>query len=332
MAAPLSGKRVLDLGALCAQRPHALAASMAARLCAAYGADVVRPLPECGEPFAAYPPLLPEGGSALDRFLNLGKRRGSGAGAFHAAIGDSASLAAHGRGVPVRVRFSVFGPGEDPPMSELGLLALSGLLGIVGDAEGPPARLAGHQPAYAAGLAACTGLLAALLGGGGEVVEVSLFDVAAWLNWKVAAGALMSGSVPARGGGDWDVIAVEDGHVALVYQDRDWPALCDLVGDPRLRAEAFATRARRIKNRASLMAILRTWFAPRTRAEVTAAAQARRIPIGPVMWPVELLADPQYQTRSFLAPDGMPALPIRLDGERLVQEPAYALSRWPASA
>src|SRR5208337_185794 len=146
MAAPLSGKRVLDLGALCAQRPHALAASMAARLCAAYGAEVVRALPDGGEPFAALPPLLPEGGSALDRFLNLGKRLGSGAGEFHAAIGDSASLAAHGPGVPVHVRFSVFGPGEDPPMSELGLLALSGLLGIVGDAEGPPARLLGISP------------------------------------------------------------------------------------------------------------------------------------------------------------------------------------------
>ena len=46
MVAPLAGRRVLDLGAFCAQIPHALAASMAARLCAAYGAEVVRPVPD----------------------------------------------------------------------------------------------------------------------------------------------------------------------------------------------------------------------------------------------------------------------------------------------
>ena len=95
MVAPLAGRRVLDLGALCVQRPHALAASMAAKLCAAYGAEVVRPLPAGGEPFASLPPLLPGGGSALDRFLNAGKRTAGAEGRFDAAIGDSAALATH---------------------------------------------------------------------------------------------------------------------------------------------------------------------------------------------------------------------------------------------
>ena len=100
MIAPLAGKRVLDLGALCAQTPHALAASMAARLCAAYGAEVVRPVPASGEPFAQHAPLLPGGGSALDRFLNAGKRCGAVQGHFDAAIGDDAAL----RGVDALVK------------------------------------------------------------------------------------------------------------------------------------------------------------------------------------------------------------------------------------
>src|SRR5690349_1413365 len=160
MVAPLAGRRVLDLGARCAQVPHALAASMAARLCAAYGAEVVRALPKTGEPFANYAPLLPGGGSALDRFLNAGKRPGTASGDFDAAIGDEAAL--REVSARVKVRLSVFAPGNDPPMSELGLLAISGLLGIVGESEGPPARLAGHQVAYAAGLAASTAAMAAL--------------------------------------------------------------------------------------------------------------------------------------------------------------------------
>ncbi|WP_421994250.1 CoA transferase [Roseococcus sp.] len=322
MAAPLAGRRVLDLGALCAQRPHGLAASMAARLCASYGAEVVRPLPEGGEPLAQAAPLLPAGGSALDRFLNLGKQSGPATGRFDVAIGDDAALSAHAAGVPIRARISVFGPGEDPPMSELGLLALSGLLGIVGEAEGPPARLAGHQPAYAAGLAACTGILAALRAGGEEVVDVSLIDVATWLNWKVAAGVLVLGSSPVRGGAraDWYTVPVKDGHVALVYQEKDWPGLRAVVGDARLEEERFSTAAGRRQHRVEFLAILGPWFLARTRAEVTAAAQSRRVPVGPVKWPAELLADAQNRARGFLGADGMPVLPIGWNGRRVTPE------------
>ena len=54
----------------------------------------------------------------------------------------------------------------------------------------------------------------------------------------------------------------------------------------------------------------------RSRAEITAAAQARRIPIGPVLSPAELLADRQYAARHFLAGDGTPRLPLLVDGAR----------------
>jgi crotonobetainyl-CoA:carnitine CoA-transferase CaiB-like acyl-CoA transferase len=320
--APLAGRRVLDLGALCAQRPHALAASMAAKLCASYGAEIVRPLPAGGEPFATLPPLLPERGSALDRFLNTGKRPGPAAGRFDAAIGDTAALERYAADVAIKARISVFGPREDPPMTELGVLALSGLLDIVGDAPpAPPTRLAGHQAAYAAGLAVCTGLLAALRAGGDEIVDVSLFDVCVWLNWKTAADVLTLGGVPVRGTtATWFAVPAADGHVALVYQDKDWPQLRSLIDDPRLLDERFATGPARGANRSALMTIIGPWFAARTRDEITAAAQERRVPIGPVKWPVDLLMDPQYQARGFLAPDGTPALPLIWNGQRLAQE------------
>ena len=325
MPAPLAGRRVLDFGALCAQRPHALAASMAAKLCGAYGAEVVRPLPSDGvEPFASLPPLLPDGASALDRFLNVGKRPGPMTGRFDAAIGDSAALMAHAAGVPIKARLSVFGPDwPDPPMTELGLAALSGLLGIVGEAPpAPPSRLAGHQVAYSAGLATCTALLAALRAGGEEMVDVSLLDVTAWLNWKVAAGVMVMGSAPVRGSAKltWFTVPARDGHVALVYQDKDWPPLRDLIGDPRLIEERFATSAARGANRLALLEVIGPWFAARTRAEITAAAQAQRVPIGPVKWPAELLEDAQYRARAFLAADGTPALPVSWDGQRLARE------------
>lgn len=319
MAAPLANRRILDLGAFCAQLPHALAASMAAKLCGAYGAEVVRPVPVEGEPFARLTPLLPGGGSALDRFLNAGKRAGDASGRFDAAIGDTALLAQYAADVAVKIRISVFGPGNDPPMSELGLLALSGLLGIVGEPPpAPPIPLAGHQAAYAAGLAACTGLLAALRAGGDEIVDVSLFDVCVWLNWKTAADMMVIGGVPVRGTAtQWFTVAAKDGHVALVYQEKDWPPLRALIGDPRLEDPRFATAPLRGANRAALTEIIGPWFKARTRAEITAAAQARRIPIGPVKFPAELLTDAHYRARDFLTPDGTPALPLAWDGQRI---------------
>jgi crotonobetainyl-CoA:carnitine CoA-transferase CaiB-like acyl-CoA transferase len=319
MAAPLLGKRILDLGALCAQRPHGLAISMAAKLCVAYGATVVRPRPPGGDPLSRDAPLLPDGGSALDAFLNRGKHSHAAREPFDAAIGDSATLATHGSHAMVHVRISVFGAGEDPPVSELSLAALAGLLDIVGEVDGPPTRLAGHQLPYAAGLAACTGLLAALHAGGEEIVDVSLFDVAAWLNWKAAAGVLVLGSVLRRGNArnHWGIMAAQDGHIALVYQEKDWPALRDMVADTRLTEPRFATSAGRAEHRAALTAILRPWFAARSRADITRAAQQRRIPIGPVLWPAELLGDPQYRARGFLGEDGAPTLPLLWDGQRL---------------
>ena len=294
---PLAGKRILDLSAQCAQQPHALAAAMAGKLCALYGAEVVRPDGPMIDPT-----------QPLGRFLDAGKHpTGEG---FHAAIGDR-----NVAGAPILLRFSVFGPGQDPAMSELGLLALSGLLGIVGESHRPPAALAGHQPAYAAGLAGCTALLAALHAGGPETVDISLFDVTCWLNWKVAAAMMVMGEVPTRGGSraDWFTLPASDGHIALVYMEKDYPALRDMLAieDPR-----FETRAGRLTHRAEFETLIRPWFATRTREAITREAQSRRIPIGPVRTPAELLTDPQYAARGFVGPGGMPAMPFRANGVR----------------
>ncbi len=270
---------------------------MAGKLCALYGAEVVRP----------EGPMI-DAATALGRFLDTGKQpAGNG---FDAAIGDG-SVA----GADVLLRFSVFGPGQDPEMSELGLLALSGLLGIVGESHRPPAALAGHQVAYAAGLAGCTALLAALHAGGPETIDISLFDVTCWLNWKVAAAMMVMGEVPTRGGSraDWFTLPAADGHIALVYMEKDYPQLRDMLAIDDTR---FETRAGRLTHRAEFEALIRPWFAARTRDAITREAQSRRIPIGPVRAPAELLADPQYTARGFIGAGGMPAMPFRADGVR----------------
>lgn len=314
MTAPFAGKRVLDLSALAAQRPHALAIAMAARLAGSFGAEVVRP-PADGDLLATMPPLLPDGSSAVARFLLAGRAAAS-TGSFDAAIGDSDAL--RDMDAPLAIRISVFGAGDDPPMSELGLMALSGIIGAVQPLQPVPARLGGHQAAYAGGLAAFTALAAGLRTGRPDTADISLFDVACWLNWKQAATVLLLGS-PAEGTqrrSDWHTMKAADGHVALVYMPKDWPALRDMIDDPRLREPRFALQRDRLVHLDELDALMAPWFAARTRAEITREAQARRIPVGPVLTPSELLQDRQHQARGFLAPDGMPRLPLLWDGAR----------------
>lgn len=328
MTAPFTGRRVLDLSAFAAQRPHAIAIAMAGKLAAAFGAEVVRPVPATGDPLAGLAPFLPDGSSALAGFLLAGRGGDAGAG-FDAAIGDAPSLA--GVEAKLRVRVSVFGPGDDPPMSELGLLALSGILAAVQPRRQAPHRLAGHQAAYAAGLAAYAALAAGLRIGMRDTADISLFDTACWLNWKTAATVVLLGSEAAakdkeqrRG---WHTMPARDGHVALVYMAKDWPAVCEMVGDPRLKEPRFATQRDRGENIEALDAVLAPWFAARSRQEITAAAQARRIPIGPVRSPAELLSDRQNVARGFLDAEGQPRLPLRWDGAELpwgAKEPAHA--------
>jgi crotonobetainyl-CoA:carnitine CoA-transferase CaiB-like acyl-CoA transferase len=84
--------------------------------------------------------------------------------------------------------------------SEFMIEARSGLLDIVGDPHRAPLRLGGHQTAFAAGLAAFTGITASLVRKRHAVVHVSLLEVATWLNWKAIATACGTGQAPSRRG------------------------------------------------------------------------------------------------------------------------------------
>ena len=123
------------------------------------GASVFRPIPASGVPRAAVAPLLPDGRSAVARFLLTDRlshtvnQHGRDA-SFDAAIGDYDCVSA--AEADLRVRISVFGPGADPELSELGLMALSGILDAVSSSGGVQHRLGGQQPGYAAGLAGFT--------------------------------------------------------------------------------------------------------------------------------------------------------------------------------
>ncbi|HEU5094224.1 MAG TPA: CoA transferase, partial [Reyranella sp.] len=310
-----------------------LATSLAGKIAADLGADVLKIEQPGGDPVRQAPPLLPHGGSALFQFLNTSKRSlvlDLASAANRAALDkllatadavlfeEPASIAAKartGKAVPVEIAaFPVEMDAAAQPVSEFTILALSGLLHMVGEPEREPLRLGGHQASYAAGLTAFTGLAAALAardaGRRPPAVRVSLAEVVQWVNWKAVSGADASGISPGREGkrSEFQIVPCRDGHAAVVYTVTQWPAVRALIGDARLDDAKFATRAGRRQNVAELYEIITPWFADRTRREIQALAQAKGVPFGPVFSPAELIEAEQYLARGFFAEVTHPTL------------------------
>lgn len=346
MSRPLDDATIVEQASSGCPAGVRLAIALAGRLAADLGATVIRIEPAEGDPMRRMPPLV-SGHSAVFAFLNAGKQsvvRDDGQVSPPEEIRADATLtdgvAAPGAGpvqAPVRVEVSMLGSSAPAgtPASEFTVLALGGVLNLVGDPDREPLRLGGHQAAYAGGLSAFTGLMGALCTDGPEVVQVSLLETAVWLNWKNIASAAVGGDVPSRAGrhADWPIVRCADGWVALVYQDRDWPTLVELLGrDARLADPALRQLAARSAHAAEIAAVAEEHLGRLTRHQIREVALARRLPLGPVWQPLELREDAHDLARGFLARmplgDGvsavMPTLPALWDGRRFLPRGASA--------
>lgn len=357
---PLAGFRIVEVNDAKVPLCLRLATSLAAKIAADLGANVLKIEPPGGDPVRHAPPLLPQGESALFQFLNTSKRSvvldlagESGRAALADLAGkadvvlfeEPASVAAMlrtGKATPVEIAaFPIEMDGAQRPVSELAIQALGGLMHMVGEPARKPLKLGGHQASYAAGLTAFTGLAAALAareaGQPAPHVRVSLAEVMQWVNWKAASGAAATGASPGREGtaSEFQVVPCRDGHVAVVYTVTQWPATRTLIGDPRLQNEKFATRPGRRKHIAELYEIITPWFADKTRAEIQRMAQSKGVPFGPIFTPAELLETEQYVARGFLAemthPEIgrllIPQLPVQWNGRSFAPRPAPSLER-----
>ncbi len=201
--------------------------------------------------------------------------------------------------------FGLTGPYRDLAASDLVVMALGGLLNLVGSPEREPLSLGGYQAQYATGICAFTGSAAALLyrdqSGRGQLVDVSALESIAFMEWKSAANFEATGSVRRRVGDHSHnlVLPTRDGWFGLLYTDPNWPQVRELTGVKGLDDERFSTRAGRVAHADELRALLSDWFAQRTKHEIYHAAQALRIPAGMVAEVPDLLASEQYAAQDF---------------------------------
>jgi itaconate CoA-transferase len=180
-------------------------------------------------------------------------------------LGAGALSARHAR----LVVCSISGYGPESPRKAYDLLvqAETGLLALTGTPE-QMARVGVSVADIAAGVYAYSGILAALYTrattGRAPAVSVSLFEaLAEWLG-APAYYTQYGGEPPPRSDARHATIApygpfdVKDGTVLLgVQNQREWAALCSLIGEPSLVGDArFATNPDRVANRTALESLL----------------------------------------------------------------------------
>jgi alpha-methylacyl-CoA racemase len=239
---------------------------------------------------------------------------------------------------PGLVYCAITGYGQDGPYTarsghDMNYLGLNGLLGLTGDAGGPPVQAAGQIADVGGGaLTAAFGILAALRererSGEGQLVDVSMFDGSlAWLA-LVAARYLADGQTPARGGLElagslicYRPYACKDGWVTLgALEPKFWQAWCRGVGREDLIEKQFSAPG------SDAHAEVEQVFLTRTRDEWTEFASQHDCCLEPVLDLDEALDSELVRAREMVVRIDQPGT----DGVELLGVPVK-LSRTPGA-
>jgi crotonobetainyl-CoA:carnitine CoA-transferase CaiB-like acyl-CoA transferase len=308
---PLDGIRVADLS-------RVLAGPFATMLLADLGADVVKVEPPAGDETRGWGP--PWWGDPADRrsayFASVNRNKRSilldlRAGAGRADLRrllDASDLLVHNYRPSTAARLGLApdalrarhpdlvvacvggfpGADADRPAYDLLAQAVSGLMAVTGEPDGPPTKVGVALLDLLAGLECAIGALAALVGRGrAGSVSVSLVESGVTSMINVLGNHLATGKEATRHGNahpnivPYQPFDAADGQVVIaVGNDAQFQRLCSVLG---LRHDArFATNADRLARRAEVVAWVAAAVAAWPRDHLVEALAAADVPAGPV--------------------------------------------------
>ncbi len=210
---------------------------------------------------------------------------------------------------PAIIICSVSGYGQETSLSgkpsfDLVAQALSGVMSINGEPDGPPTKLGLPIGDLGGGVWAAISILAALqhrhAAGEALTVDLSLLDGLLSMFGYIAEDYLITGNVPHRVGSQHQSVVpygsypTQDGHIVIALMvESFWVKFCSAIDRPEMVGDSrFATPIDRKANRAILESEIRTVLAARTTAAWLEIFEAADIPCGPVNTVAEALAMP----------------------------------------
>jgi crotonobetainyl-CoA:carnitine CoA-transferase CaiB-like acyl-CoA transferase len=363
----LSGVRVLDLG-------HYIAIPILTRMMADLDAEVIKVEAAPHGDLTRFTPYLRDGYSGSFIQHNRGKQSicvdlKSKEGAVivrelarHCdVITENYSpgiLAKYGLGYedfrqvnPRVIMCSISGFGQDGPLkhrvgNDTVALAMSGLMHLTGEADGPPVYVGlfiADENAGVHGLAAvCAALYHREKTGAGQYIDLSLLECMFHLHDTALQYYVMSeGKLnPNRFGSHHYLLApcgifkATDGCVVITVLDHQWDLFCETIGkrewakDPR-----FADRNDRAKNRIELAGLIEEWLQSfTTRDEPLVILEKARILSAPVLDIAQIATHPVITERGAMQQIEHPGIgPIALPKSpfRMSQTPAMIRARAP---
>ena len=221
-----------------------------------------------------------------------------------------AVAAAHPRLVYCSISgFGDSGPDAARPGYDLIVQGEAGLMGVTGEADGPPTRVGTSIADLASGLMAAQGILLALYArestGRGQHVRVAMLDAVASLLTYNTGIYFASGESPTRRGNDhpsvapYQTLRARDGWINLgVANDSLWARYCGAIERPDLRDDPrFATAPARVEHRQVLIPIIEALTAARTVREWMDLLGAAGVPCGRIRNVAEVCTNPQLVER-----------------------------------
>lgn len=208
--------------------------------------------------------------------------------------------------------FGQAGPLRDKPSFDLVIQALSGVMSVTGEPDGPPGKLGIPMGDLAGGLWGAIAILAALydrnVTGQGHHIDLGLLDGMIGLLGYLAEIYLVTGESPGRVGARHHSVVpygrfeTKDGYLVLAIHVGDfWRKFCravgkeDLIYDPR-----FRTTSDRRANREELEAIVSDILRSKTTAEWLQILEAADVPNAPVLSIAEALEQEHVKSRGLL--------------------------------
>jgi crotonobetainyl-CoA:carnitine CoA-transferase CaiB-like acyl-CoA transferase len=190
--------------------------------------------------------------------------------------------------------FGDTGPQKDRPGYDVIVQGEAGVMDLTGPMDGAPYKVGTAIGDLVSGLTAAQGILAALYAakatGKGQHVSISMYEVVAALLTFNASIYFATGQSPRRRGNEhptivpYETFEASDGWINLgVANDELWQRFCkgagrqDLAEDPR-----FAKASDRVRNRHSLVPLIRALVKERSREDWMARLDKAGVPSGAI--------------------------------------------------